>query len=275
MTAARDLQRRARATLRALPTMARIAFAEALAYRAEVVVWTLATTMPLVMLALWLAVAEEAPVGRWGQRELITYFLCAFMVRQLTGSWSCWQINAEVRDGTLAMRLLRPVHPMVAYAIEQLVAAPVRGMLAIPVAAVALAWVDAPPLARDPVVWLLWAISMLGAWLISLLANFAIGCTALFVESSVKIMDIWLALFFVLSGYTIPVELFPRAVRAIGDWLPFRYQLGLPIELMTGIHDRAAALSLLGRQWLMVALLAAVVTIVWRRGIGRFAAYGG
>ncbi len=55
-----------RANLRAVQTMIRIGFVEALAYRAEMLVWILATTMPLVMLALWHAVAREAPIGRFG-----------------------------------------------------------------------------------------------------------------------------------------------------------------------------------------------------------------
>ncbi|WP_394846950.1 ABC-2 family transporter protein [Pendulispora brunnea] len=264
-----------RSTARALPTMLRVAFAEAVAYRAEVLVWMLATTMPLIMLALWLAVAREGPVGRLGETELIAYFLSTFIVRQFTGSWACWQINTEVRDGTLAMRLLRPVHPMLAYAAEQLVSVPVRGIFSLPIAIAGLIWLGTAPFPHDPLVWMGWALSMLGAWLISLFVNFIVGCSSLFLESSLKIMDIWLALFFVFSGYLIPVELFPPIVRAIGDWLPFRYQIGLPVELMTGVYDRAASLTMLGRQWLMVVVLGAFTAFVWRRGIGRFAAYGG
>ncbi len=52
-----------RATVRALPTLARVGFAEAVAYRAEMFVWILSTTMPLIMMALWTAVARDAPVS--------------------------------------------------------------------------------------------------------------------------------------------------------------------------------------------------------------------
>ena len=51
-----------RAALRASPTLLRVGFAEAIAYRAEMIVWVLATTMPLVMLALWTSVASDGPV---------------------------------------------------------------------------------------------------------------------------------------------------------------------------------------------------------------------
>jgi ABC-2 type transport system permease protein len=52
--------------LRAIPTIMRVGFSDAIAYRAETIVWIAATTMPLVMLALWHTVAREAPVGRFG-----------------------------------------------------------------------------------------------------------------------------------------------------------------------------------------------------------------
>jgi ABC-2 type transport system permease protein len=86
---------------------------------------------------------------------------------------------------------------------------------------------------------------------------------------------VWLASFFVFSGYLVPVELFPPGLREVVDWLPFRYQLGLPVELMIGAHDHGAALGLLARQWAIAGVLLALVALAWRRGVKRFAAFGG
>jgi ABC-2 type transport system permease protein len=253
----------------------RVGFSEAVAYRAETVVWIAATTMPLVMLALWQAVARDAPIGRWGAQQMVGYFLAMFVVRQLTGSWAVWLMNMEIRDGTLAQRLLRPIHPLIAYAVSALAELPVRGLLAVPIASIALVVFAGDQLARTPSMWLVWLASILGGWLITLLANLAIGCLALFVESSTKIMDVWLALYFVFSGYLFPVDLFPPTMRHAIDWLPFRYQLGLPVEIMTNTYDMPHALVMLARQWSMVVVMIGVVTLVWRSGIKRYAAYGG
>jgi ABC-2 type transport system permease protein len=264
-----------RNTARAFPAMLRVGFHEAVAYRAEMIVWVLATTMPLVMLALWSAVAREAPVGRFDQAGFVAYFLATFIVRQLTGSWVSWQMNYEIREGTLSIRLVRPVHPLFGYAAEAVAYTPLRLLVSIPVAAVALWAVGAGQLAHDPAIWAMWALSVLGAWLVTLLVNLVIGCFAFFVESSTKVMEVWLALYFVFSGYLVPIELFPPRMRAAIDLLPFRYQIGLPVELMTGAHDRASSLRLLGGQWAWVLVMLLVVALVWRRGIARFSAYGG
>jgi ABC-type uncharacterized transport system permease subunit len=120
-------------TLRAVPTLLRVGLADAVAYRAEFLVWLLSTNMPLVMLALWSAVARDGPVGRFGQEEFVAYYLAALVVRLLTGAWVIWELNFEIRQGTLSFRLLRPVHPLVAYAAENVAAVPLRLVLSLPV----------------------------------------------------------------------------------------------------------------------------------------------
>jgi ABC-2 type transport system permease protein len=267
-----------RNTARAFPTLLRVGFAGAVAYRAEMLVWVLATTMPLVMLALWTAVAREGAggtIGRYGQSGFTAYFLGAFIVRQLTGCWAYYEMNFEVRQGTLGMRLLRPIHPLAAFAVENVAAVPMRIVVSLPAAVVVLAVLQPRAMTRDPVLWLLWLAAVLGAWAITLLVNLAVGCTSFFIEQSLKLMDLWLVLYFVLSGYTIPVDLFSPRIRAVIDWLPFRYQLGFPVDVMTGAIDRSDALALLARQWGWVAVAAALTALLWRRVVARFAAHGG
>ena len=78
--------RAVRHVLRAYPALLRVGFADMFAYRAELVVWLLTMNMPLVMMALWTAVAATGPVGRFGRREFVAYYLGMLLVRILTGS---------------------------------------------------------------------------------------------------------------------------------------------------------------------------------------------
>jgi ABC-2 type transport system permease protein len=184
-------------------------------------------------------------------------------------------MNYEVRHGAMSMRLLKPVHPLFAYAAEHWAAIPLRLIVAFPMGLIALAIVGRDQLPADPRIWLVWMASMAGAWLIAFLTSVSIGCLSFHIESSVKVGDVWFALFFVLSGYLVPVELFPPLLRNAVDWLPFRYQMGLPVEIMTGAYDWLGACRMLGRQWGFVVLLFGVASIAWRTGIKRFEAYGG
>ncbi len=262
-------------TLRALPALLRVGFAEAVAYRAEFVVWLLSTTMPLVMLALWSAVAREAPVGRFGERDFAAYYLAALVVRLLTGAWVIWELNTEIREGTLAFRLLRPLHPLVAYACENVAAMPLRILLSLPIAATLLLAVGGERLTRDPVLWAIFPLSVFGAWLITFLAMSLVGSLAFVVESAGSLFEIWLGLFGVFSGYLVPLELFPAWVGTLARFLPFRYMLGFPVEMVIGMTTRSGALAELAVQWIFVGVLAIAVRVAWSLGLRRYAAFGG
>lgn len=262
-------------TLRAMPTLIRIGLAEAMAYRAELIIWVLTTTMPLVMLPLWQAVAETGPVRGFTSDDFVAYFLATFVVRQVTSAWASWTINYEVRSGTLALRLMRPIHPFWAYAVENLAAIPVRLAVAGPVAVLALVITSADHVTHDPAMLAILAPALVGAWAITFLAHVAVGTLSLWTQSSIKIMDVWTAGFFVFSGYLVPIALFPDALRWVPDWLPFRYQLGFPVEAITGALSVEQALGMLARQWAFVVGLGLLCAVLWKRGLERFQSYGG
>jgi ABC-2 type transport system permease protein len=261
-------------TLRAIPTLLRVGFASAVAYRAEFVVWLLSTNMPLVMLALWSSAAADGPLGRYGQAQLTAYFLVALVVRLLTGAWMIWELNYEIRQGTLAFRLLRPLHPLVAYACDNVAAVPLRVTLCLPVAAVLLLSPAAALLTRDPLLWALFPMSVAGAWAITFLAMSLVGALCFYVESAASVFELWMGLFGVFSGYLVPLDLFPPWLGTLARWLPFRYMLAFPVEMMTGLLSRERALAEMGIQLAFVAGLALLVSGAWRRGLRRFSAVG-
>src|SRR5204862_5530153 len=135
------------------------------------------TNMPLIMLALWAAVARSGPVGTYTQEGFAAYYLSTLLVRLVTGAWVVWELTMEIREGTLALRLLRPLHPLLAYSAENLRAVPLRGIVAIPVLSILL-WIARQQLGHDAVLWLLLIPALLGAWLLTFLAMALSGTLA-------------------------------------------------------------------------------------------------
>ena len=262
-------------TLRALPTLFRVGVAQAVAYRAEVFIWVLTTTMPLIMLPVWHAAAEEAPLEGYGQPRFTAYFLAAFVVRQVVGAWASWTINYDVRTGSLSQKLLRPIHPVWTYATENLANIPIRAAIALPVAVLAFVLTGGAYVADDALSWALLPLALLGAWLITFAAHVIVGALSLWLHQSIKVMDVWTMGFFIFSGYLVPIDLFPSWARAVPDWLPFQYQLGFVVELLTGALSREDTLRMLGAQYIWVALLGTLAYVVWKRGIRRYGAFGG
>ena len=260
--------------LRLYPQLLRTGFAEAVAYRAEFLIWMFSTNMPLVMLAIWAAAARSGPVGGYSQEGFAAYYLAALLVRLMTGAWVVWEMTMEVRQGTLALRLLRPIHPLLQWSADNLAAIPMRGVVAIPVVAILL-FVARGQLSHDWFSWALLCPALLGAWLLYFLVQAIIGTLALRVESAASLFDAWLGFSNILSGYLVPLDLFPRAVREVALLLPFRFQLSFPVELMLGRWSRVEAIELLAGQWAYVALFLLSTRVAWRSGLRHYAAYGG
>ena len=140
---------------------------------------------------------------------------------------------------------------------------------------VALFWADEAglvPLSKTPFLFLVaWA----GAWLLNFVVHVIMGTLSFWLEQSMKLMDVWFAGFLVFSGYLIPVELFPEWLRDVLEWLPFHGQIGVPVEVALGMHERSHALALVAVQWAWILGLGLLAGLLWRRGLRRFAAVGG
>ncbi len=261
--------------LRAFPTLLRVGVSEVVAYRAEFVVWILTTNMPLVMLAIWHAVAADGPVGRFDQRAFTAYYLGILAVRLITSNWAVWQLSMEIRDGTLAAKLLRPIHPIVALAAEHLSAVPMRALVISPVVAILIAVARDRLFRHDPALVVIFAISLAGAWLLIFFTMVVMGSLSFFLESALGLFELWLGVHAIFSGYLIPLEALPRWMRHAADVLPFRFMLAFPVEALVGLLDRRQALVALGAQSGYVVLFGLLAQWVWRVGLRRFAAFGG
>lgn len=257
------------------PVLLRVGFAGSIAYRAEMVIWFLTTTMPLLMLALWTAAAADAPIQGFGQPDFVTYYAVALVVRHMSSSWVVWEINADVRSGALSMYLLRPIHPIWIYVAENLGAMPLRLVVLLPIITVLVTTMPAAPITGDPLHLALFAWTLAGAWVLMFASQTIAGLLSLWTEQSLELWDAWFGLFALLSGYLVPLELFPASVRPIANALPFHSMGGLSIEILMGRLDTREILvgAAIQATWAVAFVL--LTRALWSRGVRRFGAYGG
>lgn len=260
-------------TIRSFPTILRIGVSEAIAYRADFFLWMLTMTMPLVSIALWTAVAEEGAIGGYTANRFTNYFLIVLVIRQVTGSWVNWSMGMEIRSGTLSMRLLRPIHPLVLYAGEGLAGVPLRFFFSLPVAIVALFFIEDTSSNYAISVPIL-LLSLVGAWLITFATAICVGTLTFWMESQSGPFLLWQGVFAVLSGYLFPVSLLPGWAQSLSLWFPFYYSLGFPVEISLGQLEPSLQLTRLAIQWGFGLVLTGAAIGMFRMGVKRFEAFG-
>ena len=114
---------------------------------------------------------------------------------------------------------------------------------------------------------LAWALRFFWGYWLALLAFWATRADALLVLQD--------SLIFLLAGQVAPIALLPGAMQQAARWLPFRYMIGFPVEVLTGKLAAGELWSGLALQggWLLVAL--ALSALVWRAGSRNYTAIGG
>lgn len=260
--------------LRATPALARISVARHVAYRAEMTIWILTAILPLIMLAMWDAVVGSGSIASYGRDELWRYFAATLICRQLTGAWVVWELSYAIRMGQLSPQLLRPFHPLYAYAVWMITAMPFRIAILSPILVGLAFWRPDLISLPEPAALALFLPSILLAWVLAFLVQCAFGLLAFWVDKSDGLFNMWQAVWALLSGYVAPLAFFPEAMQPVLQVLPFRAMLAAPVELLAGFTSPADAWMDLGLQLFWTAVAALVVRMLWTRGLARYGAFG-
>lgn len=262
---------RLRHVIVAWPSILRVAFAGMVAYRAEMIIWVLSATLPLVMLSLWNAAAGGGAIDGWDQTAFTRYFAVNLVVRQLTGSWVVWELNWAIRKGDLSPKLLRPMNPLVFNLAETFAALPFRVVVLFPLVGALALWRPEALFVPDVASAVGFVVSSLFAFCLAWLVQALFGMIAFWTEQSMGFWSAWFAIWALFAGYFVPLALFPPSLVTLARVLPFYSTLGAPVDVLLGNAPVVATLGIQAGWLVALSLLAAVV---WRAGIRRYGAVG-
>ena len=251
------------------------AWSNMLEYRAQILLWMTGSLMMVVMMMVWLGIAaDQASVGGFSAADFTLYYMLGLVVRNMTAVWASWELDTQIREGTLSPQLLRPINPIHNHIAANWVEKIIRLIVPVPIAIIVI---GLTPGARiDLTLGSLAATGMaiLGAWMILFFADYLIGLTAFWTtQTSAFIMGFY-GLRIVLSGTAAPMQLFPAEFQAALNALPFRYMLSFPLEVALNKLSPEQILSGLVIQWGWAAVFVAAVAIVWRLALRSYSAVG-
>lgn len=251
-------------------------FSHMSAYRAEIIIWMLSGTIPLIMMAVWIgkARASGGSVGGFDARGFAAYFLAAWLTQQMVVAWVAWQLDEQIRMGTLSPKLLRPITHIWEVLAEHVSERVVRLTFVLAVLGGGLLLVPGTRLTPD--VWhaLAYVPCVLLAFGVRFLIAYCIGVLAFWFDQATAVDDFYFVLFAFLGDSFAPLELYPPAVRAFVEWTPFPYIVYYPVRVLTGAADGGEILRVLAVQLLWFAAALAARSVLWRRGVARYGAVG-
>lgn len=240
-------------------------------YRAELLLWMLANSLPLIMMGVWIQAAQDSQISLSAE-EFARYFIAVFFVRQLTVVWVAWEFEKEVVEGKLSPRLLQPMDPVwhhvAGHVAERFARLPFSLLL------VGLFFMLYPQ-----AIWLPSPLRLLGftllvtlAFILHFLIQYTFALCAFWTERATSIDRFWYLFYTFLAGMVAPLDVFPDAIREAVMWTPFPALMYFPVSVLIGLpinvgHSLAVMLGWMGIFWVINRWL-------WKLGLKQYSGMG-
>ncbi|MBE9099463.1 ABC transporter permease [Vacuolonema iberomarrocanum] len=246
-------------------------YAHMVEYRAELLLWVLSGSLPLILMGVW---AEAAQSGEFGRSPLdfVRYFLAVFLVRQFTVVWVIWDFEREVVEGKLSFRLLQPIDPgwhhFAGHFAERFARMPFAAIL---IGLFFWLYPDAfwIPSVTDVALFLL-ATAM--AFVLRFIMQYTFAMLSFWMERANAIEQFWFLFYLFLSGLIAPIEVFPPILQTLVQWTPFPYMIAFPANLLIG--EPTDIWRGFGVTLIWIGLFWGLNRWLWRRGLRRYSGMG-
>jgi len=257
--------------LRKALTLLSVYYANMVEYRAELIVWVLSGSLPIILMGIWIQAAQGGKLGLTPV-DFARYFFAVFIVRQFTIVWVVWDFEKQIVEGKLSPRLLQPLDPvwhhLAEHVSERLARMPFVLLLLI------LFFVLYPQAFWLPSFgsFVLFAIAVVLAFALRFSIQYTIAMLAFWTERAYALENFFSLFYLFLSGTIAPIEVFPPSVRAVVLCTPFPYLINFPANLLVGLPVDVGRGFLLMVGWLLVFL--GLNRLLWRRGLKRYSGMG-
>ncbi|MEB3181446.1 MAG: ABC-2 family transporter protein [Nostocaceae cyanobacterium] len=257
--------------LRQTTTLLEVYYAHMVEYRAELILWVLANSLPIIMMGVWIQAAQG---GKFGLTSLdfARYFLAVFIVRQFTVVWVIWDFEREIVEGKLSPRLLQPLDPVWHHVAGHVAERGARMPFSFLI--VGLFFLLYPQAFWIPSLsnLLLFIVTVALAFALRFLIQYTFAIFAFWTERASALENFWYLFYLFLSGMIAPLDVFPEAVRNLVLWTPFPYLVDFPVSILVGIPVD------LGRGFLMIFAWGLLFLLwnrwLWKKGLKRYSGMG-
>lgn len=257
--------------LRKATTLVSVYYAYMVEYRAELLLWVLSGSLPLILMGVWVQAAQEGQFGL-SPLDFIRYFMAVFLVRQFSVVWVIWEFEREILEGKLSFRLLQPLDPGWHHFASHFAERFARLPFAVILVALFFAlypqaiWVPSLPTA------LFFLLTVFLSFTLRFVMQYTFAMFAFWTERASAIEQFWFLFYLFLSGMVAPLEIFPPLLRQIVQWTPFPYMIHFPASILIGLPVDVAQGILATLGW--IAIFFAINRWLWRRGLKQYSGMG-
>ena len=268
--------------LRTYKPFTRAGVQEMVAYRANFICFFIGEIMSaFIMYFVWKAVfmSSDSPTFKgFTMEDMVVYLFITFLTDYMTYSDGAFAVGEEIVDGSIAMRMIRPCSFEMCFLFQELGSRLISAaMIFVPIVAGVeiYRWAITGMIRFDPVLFLVYLLSLIFAYMINFYFNVIYGFMAFFFKNlwGTSLMKETLVAF--LSGGAIPLAFLPDGLAAVLNILPFASLRYTPVMIYMGMYSAGEILWHMGLQVFWMAVFFGLSKLVWKSATKHLAIQGG
>ncbi|MDP4119742.1 MAG: ABC-2 family transporter protein [Bacillota bacterium] len=253
-----------------------------IAFRANFICFLIGESLYcFIMYYVWRAVMESSPNPTFmgfTMQDMVLYLFITFLSGYFTYSSSSGAIGEEITDGSIAMRMIKPISYDISFLFQEIGEKIILLSLVfvpIVVGVECYRYYVTGAIQFSPYTFLLYIISLIFAYLVSFYFNICYGFLAFFLKNLWGSNVLKSVIVSFLSGATIPLAFLPLGLRNVLQFLPFASLSYTPVMIYMGKYQGAQLLISFGLQIFWVFCMWAISRLIWRAAIKRLSVQGG
>lgn len=210
--------------------------------------------------------------------NMVVYLFMTYLSTVLTGSDMSYAIGEEIVEGSIAMRLIKPVNYDTSFFFQELGNKIIMiGVMLIPltVSVEVYRYVATGTVMFDGLQFLTFIISILFGYIISFYFNMCFGFLAFWLKNLWGANMLKESIIKFLSGAVIPIAFLPPVIGNVLNLLPFASLTYTPVMIYMGMYDASQTLFFLGLQVFWMLVFFGLSKFFWNFAIKRLCVQGG
>lgn len=248
-----------------------------LEYRGALLIWILVELVSLTSSTfIWLAVFRtNNNVGGYDFTKIISYYLLVLVVGSFTSVFVSEHLPRRIKDGQISSDLMKPFSIAFEQLLNQFSFKLTQLTMKIPIyIIVGLLFTYLFEIKFNGIYLLLALVVCLFSYILHFSIDIVISYFAFWFDDVWSLSHLKNVILMVLGGLTFPLDLLPKNLQTIFNFLPFHLIYYFPVKVAQGAVSTQMFISQFLQLilWILVFLL--LGKILWRLGLRKYGAYG-
>lgn len=268
--------------MRTYTPFTRAGMLESVAYRANFFCFLIGEIMScFIMFFVWKAVFMSSDADTFMgfcMEDMVVYLFITFLTGYLTYSDGTYAIAMEIKDGSIAMRMIKPCSFDMCFLFQELGNKIINVLFIfapIVIGVEAYRWYITGACQFDIVNFLLYTVSLVLAYMISFYFNVSYGFMAFYLKNLWGADILKEVIINFLSGATIPLAFMPQLLGKILNILPFASLSYTPVMIYMGMYSGVEIAIRMAMQVFWLCFMIVMSKLVWNHAVKRLCSQGG